>query len=188
MCCIRESEDKKSHYCCCCIPIFLCVIGLAVLNGLDLITAISMQDWISTTIYGILMVFFVVGLLIKDGPWRSHLFHSYLVGFILTLIYAIYYCFFSGNTQDNADLICRSVTKAFTWENCENTVEDYMWWFVALYLILLILVRLFFVRILHAFKEQGQVRAAAADYNKLSGEHHHDADHHHDNGHGNNMH
>ncbi len=189
MCCIGSSNDGKNHHCCCCIPIFIGVILLAVLNVLDLMTAISMHDWISTTIYSILTIFFAIALFQKDGPWRSHLFHSYLVGFILTLIYVIYFCFFSGKVQDSGNDICRVVEKAISWDNCESTVDGYIWWFVGIYLVLLILVRLFFVRLLHAFKEQGEKRAN--EYKELHGHNHNSSvnhDHHDDHGHGNHMH
>ena len=95
MCCIRQSHDLKSHYCCCCIPIFILVIGLTVLTVFDLIAAISMEDWFTTTISSLLLLCFAVSFFKKDGVYRRHLFHAYLIGFMITLGYAIWFCFFS---------------------------------------------------------------------------------------------
>ena len=196
MCCIREGNGGKNHYCCCCIPIWIGVVILTVVTVMDLITAIRIEDWISTAIYSILTLCFVVSFIKKDGAYRSHLYHAYLIGFILTLIYVFYFCFFSGKVQNRAQNICGTAEKVINWENCDQTVDDYIWWFVALYLITLIMVRLFFVRLLHAWKDQGEVRGA--EYKNLDGhgnnkEHHAQVNEHHDHGngdhgHGNTMH
>ena len=73
-----------------------------------------------------------------------------------------------------------------SWDNCYDSINDYLWWFVSIYLTLLILIKLFFVRILHAWKEQGIVRAHDRNYENLV----HYADHETDNSinHGTNMH
>lgn len=60
------------------------------------------------------------------------------------------------------------VSKVLAFEDCDSTVDEYIWWFVALYLIVLVMVRLLFATVLQAWKEQGTT-SVHQDYEILNG-------------------
>ena len=168
ICCIRPSRDGKSYYFCCCIPVVIGIIVLTLVTVMDLIASIQIRDWISSAIYSVLTICFIVSFFKKDRAYRQLLFNAYLIMFVLTLIYVIYFCFFSGNVKGRTNEICTMVSKVLAFEDCDSTVDEYIWWFVALYLIVLVMVRLLFATVLQAWKEQGTT-SVHQEYESLNG-------------------
>ena len=86
--------------------------------------------------------------------------------------------------------VCNGVNNAITWEECASDIESTIWVFVGIYVLLVILVRGFLVRILYYYAEEAKEEVHhGGSYNQLQGHHGRSNSHHSDKvGHGNTMH
>ena len=109
---------------------------------------------------------------------RRHLFHTYLASLVIFLIYLIVFV----TTQDLTGYIrsaCNGINDVFTWNDCAEDINDLIWLFVAIYALIIIIIRGFFVRILHAWYKQAVANSGGADktYQNLEGHNHRDSHH-----------
>ena len=70
------------------------------------------------------------------------------------LIYWTWFLLFSGKVETRADKACHTVNKVLNWEGCPSFVNDFLWVPITVYLIVLILVRLYCVRILYYYAKK----------------------------------
>ena len=150
--CIHHQE--KPYKCCCCLPIIFGVIFICALEVLNLVEAINTLDIFNMVLSGLTVAMFIFTFVKHYSPKvRRHLFHTYVVNLILFLVYMIYWLVTQPLTP-MVDRICNGVNKVFDWSNCATDVEDTIWVFVMIYTVILVLVRLMFIRILyHYWKE-----------------------------------
>ena len=171
--CISEHGDKK-YKCCCGCPLICGVIIIFALCLLDLASAITYVDIISIVIYSILSFWFIVSFVRRDcHKTRVSLYSAYAAGFVLFLIYLIWYCFFSDRVQGRAEQICRSEVLDW-WDGCADFADDFIWVFVGLYLFIVCMMRLYFVRILYYYAkeiEHHHQQGGDRPYHKLDDHH-----------------
>ena len=187
MCINKHGENE--YNCCCGCPLICGVIIIFALCLLDLASSITYGDIIGSVIYSILSIWFVISFVKRDNhSVRKSLYQSYGLAFIIFLIYLVWYCFFSGQVEDRAQSICRS--DLIDWMNgdgCAAFADDFIWVFVGIYRVLLVLVRVYCVRILYYYAKEIEHHNDRV-YHKLDAEHHghHHDEHHdgHDHGHG----
>ena len=97
---------------------------------------------------------------------------SYLVGFIIFLIYLVWYCFFSDKVEDGAHAFCESwAIDWINWDGCDDFMNDFMWVFVGVYLFFIIILRGFCVRILYYYAKDidPKLKTGEAPYQQLAG-------------------
>jgi len=178
MCISKISEHE--YKCCCGCPLICGVVIIFVFCLFSLASAITWVDIFGIVVYGILTVWFITSFVRKHShQTRHHLYHSYLLGFIITLIYTLWYCFFSGDVSDRADEICKSdFADWFNWSDCDDDVDDFIWVFVGIYLVFMISIRLYFVRVLYYYAKEIEP-THDRPYHKLDEAHHHDPHHGH---------
>ena len=157
--CVGE-RDNGSYKCCCCFPIFWGVLLIAVVETFDLILAIQLLDIAGLVQSGILLVMFFLGFLKQENPkFRSYLFFVYLASLVIFLVYLITFV----ATQDVTtyiDSICSWYNGHFdnvgSWDECSSDISDLLWVFVAIYALIVILVRGFFCRVLYGWWKEGE--------------------------------
>ena len=94
--CIGEHGHNK-YSCCFGCPIIVGVVMVFAFCIGDLIAAITLEDIWGIVVYGILSCWFVISFIRhKCNRTRRSLYHSYLISFIITLVYLFWWIFWSG--------------------------------------------------------------------------------------------
>ena len=153
--CIYKHHDREFK-CCCGCPLITGVIIIFVLCLLDLWYAAETLDIFGIVVYSILSIWFITSFIRKDcHKTRQSLYMSYGLGFIIFLIYLVWYCFISDEVESRAHNFCHSTVVGWTdWENCDDFMNDFLWVFVGVYLFFLIILRGFCVRILYYYAKE----------------------------------
>ena len=93
--CINKHGDK--YTCCCMFPLICGVIIIFMVCLLDLSVAITYGDIFGIVVYSILSIWFVTTFIRKHcHKTRVYLYQSYMISFVIMLIYLGWYIFFSG--------------------------------------------------------------------------------------------
>ena len=123
---------------------------------------------------------FIVAFVKRESTQvRRHLFHTYLASLVIFLIYLIVFV----TTQDLTSYIrsaCNGINDVITWSDCADDIDSLIWLFVAIYALFIIIVRGFFVRILHAWYKESLASGGGSDqktYQNLEGHNHRDSHH-----------
>ena len=89
--CIKRHHEHKHKFNCCCCPIIVGVVLIFTLNCLDLVAAVLLKEWLNVVIYGLVSLIFTISFVQRHRhSVRSHLFHSYAVAFVLSVIFMVW--------------------------------------------------------------------------------------------------
>ena len=149
------SHHDHHYKCCCCFPLIIGVIFVAAIEVLTLVGAIQTGDVFSIVLSSILLAMFTVSFIKRNHQKvRNSLFMSYLASLVIFLVYAIIWLC----TQSLAELTartCNTINRTDDiWSSCYDDISNFIWVFIIIYLLLIVLVRGFFVRILYYYKEE----------------------------------
>ena len=110
----------------------------------------------------------------KNPMYRNTLFYSYASAFVLNLIYLIWFCFFSGRVDNTAGKLCDWFDDWLHWDGCQEAVNDFLWVFVGIYLFIVVMLRLYCVRILYYYAKEAEQKkddqVEGANYESLPGD------------------
>ena len=96
------------------------------------------------------------------------------------MMYLIWYVFWSGDVDDSAENFCTLLNDTFIdWSDCNETIDNLIWFFVGAYLFFYVIFRLYAVRILYYYAKEisGATNHENQTYEKLDGDHHHNEHH-----------
>ena len=92
-----------------------------------------------------------------DVRLRQVLYQTYLLGFILMLAFYFWYIFFSDDLESNAMRVCKDINNTkINWDGCEDAIDSFLWLFVTIWMISVILIRLYCVRILYYYAKEAR--------------------------------
>ena len=74
------------------------------------------------------------------------LYQTYLLGFILMLVFYVWYIFFSDDLESNAMHVCHEINSTkINWDGCADAVDSFLWLFVTVWMLIVVFVRLYCV-------------------------------------------
>ena len=164
--CISISSEPP-YRCCCCIPIIVGVILVFFFNLLSLSTSISIRDWFGVAIYGTLSACFLISFVKPSNLYvRRFLYHSYLVGFLLTLAFFIW--LMVRGADKALDELCSGVSRDW-WDSqdCFDILSPLWTLWLVLYFVFVIIVQLFCVRLLKYYAKELELHLDSQMYQKL---------------------
>ena len=147
--------DVPPYRCCCGCPLVVGILVIAICELLGLISAIQIFDVFSIVVQGILVTMFVIAFVQRHNyTIRRSLFQIYLMAFLASIIYGIVYVC-TNSIEAVLERVCDALTNdGQRWPNCVNDLEDPIWFFIIVYYVIELVVKLTLTRCLYYFMKE----------------------------------
>ena len=149
--CINHKE--AGHYkCCCCCPLSCGVVILAIVEAFALIGNILLLDIYGILTSSIIMISFFIACCQRENVLvRRGLFLIYAFFLACSVVYMIVFCA-TVDIDSYVSSLCLSLMSVGS--GCYDTISGTFWGFFAAYAITVLLLKLFFVRILYYWYQE----------------------------------
>ena len=157
MCLTHTDAPPYKCWCCCGCPIICGVVLIAVYEVFNLMAAIQFFDIGGIVVSSILLIGFLISFVKRESHFvRRSLFYTYGISLILFLINLGLYLF--TNSLDNlCETTCNFMDYVTDWNDCPEDMGDLIWVFISVYTLIILLVRVFFIRILYYYAKEAEL-------------------------------